>query len=358
MKLNRFSQVKIPSIYFLKKLTDQTGIVQHARYDVPDLRYGYCLDDNARALIFASRCQQIEPKNKEFTSLCSIYLGYINLCQREDGKMHNFVSYDRHFVDDIGSEDSFGRAIWGLGEACENLVDKSQAKLAEELLLASCVHIKELNAPRAIAYALCGLSAYVRKNPDFEQGKQIIKHGLIHLEKGFERYSTNNWPWFENILAYSNALIPMALLGGGQAINDQKMIDLGIKSLDWILSQTEMALADDIKVAAPIGSNGWFVKDGERAFFDQQPIDVALTILALKQAYSVTKNKKYLNSARLWFDWFSGKNMVGLEVADPKIGSCFDGLHSNSLNQNRGAESTIMYLLAALEMAMPNKNSK
>lgn len=347
---------KLPNLETLTTLTNNVGIVQHTRYQTPDFRHGYCLDDNARALVLLSRYMSTSNRNsRSVTKLSDTYLSYINLCQRPDGWMHNFISFDNHFLDEVGSEDSFGRAIWGLGECAKYNTDKEQKLLASEMLMHSLPRILELRSPRAIAYCLLGLVPFytVKK---VKGVNEAIKFGSATLSHLYEITNSTNWHWFEHILAYSNALLPMAMLMSAQALRDHKLNTIALESFDWLLSQTETKDKDGLIIASPIGNRGWYPQNGKKATLDQQPIDVSITILAASYFYDSTGDKNYKKTAYRWFEWFVGKNIENIKVANFDEGFCYDGLQKKSTSQNHGAESVIAFLLAQLEIYQLRKS--
>lgn len=346
---------KLPSLKTIIAITNDFGIVQHTRYKTPDLRHGYCLDDNARALALMTRYLLTTKKHSaEAKRLSNIYLSYINVCQKPDGSMHNFISFDNHFLEDTGSEDSFGRAIWGLGECAAKSKDSGQKKLAAEILMSSLNSIEKLQSPRAIAYCLLGLCPFYSSNKD-EKVEKLINFGMNFLNDLYSKNSSNNWIWYENILSYSNALLPLALHMSASLQNNTELQNVAIKSFDWLLSQTQI-INDRGKITpSPIGNRGWFKKGGEKAVLDQQPIDVSLTILASSYFYKKLKYKKYKEIANNWHTWFSGNNIEKIKIANFEDGYCYDGLQEKSTSQNHGAESVIAFLLAELEIYILNK---
>jgi hypothetical protein len=340
---------KLPSLKTILALTNDVGIVQHTRYKTPDLRHGYCLDDNGRALAFTTRYLNLTNKNREAVlKLSNTYLSYINVCQKPDGWMHNFISFDNHFLENTGSEDSFGRAIWGLGECAAMKNNESQKLLAAEILLNSLDNITKLQAPRAIAYSLLGLNAYYSVHKH-EQVAKCIKFGHDALLQKYKQNKSDNWIWFENVLAYSNALLPLALFMSAKNLAILSSEKIAIASFEWLLKQTEV-VKDNATIPSPIGNHGWYRKNGVKAILDQQPIDVTLTILTASYFYKATKEKKYRDIAKLWFTWFLGNNVENVKVASVEDGYSYDGLQEKSTSQNHGAESVIAFLLAQLEI--------
>ncbi len=345
----------LPKLTFLKRLTVELGVVQHARFGVPDLRHGYCLDDNARALVLIVRYLHTTKRHSEpLLRMAGRYLSYINVAQREDGLMHNLMSFNHHFLDDVGSDDSFGRAVWGLGECILFGPEEGLRDLAKELFDRALPHMAGLESIRAQAYCLLGLSSFLRRYRGHTEAKAAAESIVGRLTHLYAKNAEPTWTWFEQYLTYSNALLPYGLIEIGRVLKDKSAVKTGLESLSWVLTQTEIEHNEHM-VAAPIGSNGWYIRGKERAMFDQQPVDVGLTVLACASAYRASKQKGWVLAAERWHSWFLGHNMLDKPVADVKDGSSCDGLHATRVNKNRGAESTIMFLLSQLEIYRLNK---
>ena len=329
----------------LKNLTDDTGILQHATHTIPNRDHGYCTDDNARALIVANMGRKYLLKDIEFfDSLSSRYLSFLLYAfNPEVGRFRNFMSYSRQWLEDYGSEDSHGRALWGLGKAVAFLDNPGQIALATTLFNQAVTTSGKFKDPRSIAFSLVGIHAYLQKfsgDREVRMVREILANRLLHM---FQKNSTEEWPWPEDIVTYANGRIPQALLLSGQGMHNSEMTDLALKALKLLLDiQTE----DGHFV--PVGSNGWYKKDGPKARFDQQPIEANAMIDACIEAFNVTRDKMWLDAAVMCFNWFLGQNDLNLSLYDPKTGGCRDGLMADGINQNEGAESTLEWLLSLI----------
>jgi hypothetical protein len=336
----------VPELKFdhLRTLTDGVGILQHARYAVPDRHHGYCTDDNARALICALQAYRLTQAD-EVLELASTYLSFLHHAyNRETDRFRNFMSYDRRWLEEIGSDDCHGRALWALGIAVAEapLVGLRAAALN---LFEDAVRVAEsLSAPRAWAFTLIGIHAYLKRYSGDSDARRIRESLANRLFDLFEDQATDNWPWPEEKLTYANARLPHALLMSGQWMQRGDMIETGLRSLEWLLH---------VKTAAdgtlsPVGNNGWYHRDDHPARFDQQPIEVHTLLEACIEAFNVTAEPRWLIEARRCFDWFLGKNPLNKMLYDYETGGCRDGLQASGVNENQGAESTLAWLLSLL----------
>ena len=331
----------------LKTLTDDTGILQHATHTIPDRVHGYCTDDNARALMVSAMGQKYLLKdNKFFDSLSNQYLSFLLYAFNEEtGRFRNFMSYSRHWLEEVGSEDSHGRALWGLGRAVGFLENPGQMAMTSTLFNRAMKAAEGFISPRAIAFSLVGIHAYLYKFSGDSEVRRIREHLADKLFNQFKNNSKKNWPWLENNLNYANGKLSHALLLSGQWMQRSDMIDMGIKSLKWLLTiQTE----DGHFV--PIGNDGWYDKGGSRSRFDQQPIEANAMIEACVEAFNITRDKVWIHSAVMCFNWFLGQNDLNMSLYDAKTGGCRDGLMADGINQNEGAESTLAWLLSLMTL--------
>jgi hypothetical protein len=331
----------------LIRLTDDTGILQHATHTVPDRDHGYCTDDNARALMVAAMGRQyMDTDGMCFNSLSSQYLGFLlHSFNVENGRFRNFMTYDRQWTEEVGSEDAHGRALWGIGKAVSFLVDPGQMAMSMTLFSKAMKAVEQFESPRAIAFALVGIHAYLRKFSGDSEVRRIREITANRLFDQFKNNHTEGWPWLEDTLNYANGKLPHALLLSGQWMQRNDMVDMGLRSLKWLLTiQTE----DNHFV--PIGSNGWYGKDGTKARFDQQPIEANAMIEACVEASNITRDKMWIDSAVMCFNWFLGHNDLNMPLYDPKTGGCRDGLMADGINQNEGAESTLAWLLSLMTL--------
>lgn len=336
--LEKIKSFPPPSLKHLIYLTDDTGIIQHAKYGIPDKASGYCLDDNSRALIAILRYLELTGTDPsiDFKKLINIYLSYILLSQREDGQFHNFMSYDRNFLDEAGSEDSFGRTIWALGDLFSSNSNSNYSKLAQFIWERANPWVEKIHSLRAVSYCLLGLCL---KPENLEQIKLLSSH----LEEAYQKNSSPGWQWYEPYLTYANARIPEALLNIYQVTGNKKILKTAAESLDFL----ESAIFEN-GILRLIGNKGWYMKEGKKAFFDEQPIDASSAVEVFALAYSITGREDYLEKAITAMEWFYGKNILGVNLVENETGACCDGFSSDGANDNQGAESTIKYLLARL----------
>lgn len=332
------------NIKHLVKLTDQFGIIQFADQNHPDKRSGYTLDDNARALL---ACTMHYEKFREYKQLKMIktYLDYINYVKSQDGKLYNFVNKAKIIDESNWSEDAHGRALWALGylSSVEDLPLDFRKK-AENLFLEALPVVSTIKSPRAIAFTITGLY-YFSKKGHLQFVKENIKKLADFLVELYDKTREENWRWFESYLTYSNSKLSEALLYAYQATKNSKYLTVALESLDFLIEQT---FQND--VFNPIGQKGWYAKDKERAFFDQQPIEAGYTVQTLMSAYKITRKEKYKEYALDAFQWFLGKNLLNQTLYNDQTGGVHDGLGEHSINLNQGAEATVSYLLARLSL--------
>ena len=331
----------------LKAFTDDTGILQHANYTIPDRSHGYCTDDNARALLFAAIGQRYLPTNGwGLDSLCGHYLGFLLYAFNEEkGRFRNFMTYSRQWTEDIGSEDAHGRALWSLGKAVAFLQNPGHLAMSTTLFNKALPAAETFHSPRAIAFALVGMHAYLDKFSGDSDVRRIRELLAERLFEQFKNNATDDWPWLEKALNYANGKLPQALLLSGRKMQREDMVDMGLLSLRWLINvQTQAGHF------TPIGSNGWYAKGGPRARFDQQPIETHAMVEACVEAFDVTRDKSWFENAVLCFNWFLGHNDLNLPLYDPKTGGCRDGLMADGINQNEGAESSLAWLLSLMTL--------
>lgn len=367
---NQFAKIvprepdKLPpiSLAHIKTLTDEFGMLQFARHTKPDPHSGYCLDDNARALIGCIRRLDTRP-SKGLIDLINVYFTYLKKSQRADGHFDDFINHNRTINGDLPeSEDSFGRAIWALGVAVGSQeLNADLSALSLSMFKKSLPVINELKFSRAIAFAIIGLSeAYTRVDETLKNTiSSLIKELGDKLLARFQEQTNisgkegDKWRWFDDHLTYSNYKIPEALFRAYVIVKDRQYLSVAKESLDFLSN-----VSFDKGYYNAIGQDGWYFREGKRAYFDQQPEDAASAVEALTTAYKVTNTKKYVEEAKLAFGWFLGKNHLSQMVYDEATGGCYDGLGKHSLNFNQGAESTLSYFLARLAMEDLSKNKK
>jgi glycosyltransferase involved in cell wall biosynthesis len=329
-------------------MTDDTGILQHAAFSVPRYADGYCLDDNARALLLMTLIEDAGAEDrKQVRALASRYLAFVSdALNRPTGRFRNFMSYTRVWYEEAGSEDSHGRALWALGTVVGRSADPARQSLARELFLAALPAVAGFSSPRAWAYVLLGIDEYRRA---FEGDRSVQAFGRSLAERLFalfQRTSGTNWPWFEDSVTYCNARLPQALIASGAWLSNAEMVSTGTRSLEWLLSVQQSADG----YFAPIGSNGFFARGGASAAFDQQPVEACAMISALLHAHRTTQDQRWLEHAHGVFSWYLGQNQLQQALYDPSTGGCRDALHADRVNENQGAESTLSFLLALVEM--------
>lgn len=333
-----------PPIVFehLETLTDSTGIIQHAIFSIPNRISGYTTDDNARAMV-AAVMQYERTQSRPLLRLISTYLSFMHYAQTPSGHFHNFMSYDQEWLDDTGSDDCLGRSLWGCGYLAQADLHPNVKKVAKQLFDNAVKWLPDNHSLRAMGYAVTGCSHYLNGYPDADNVRQIMKQVCCELCQRFESNVGEGWGWFEDIVSYNNAFTPRALMLAYQQTGEKDFLRVGEESLEFL---TRTCIIDD--TMQPIGCHGWYVRGGGRAFFDQQPVDPMGHVLAYLTAYDVTAKAEYIRLAQISYEWFFGRNVLGVPLHDPFTGGCCDALTEVAPNLNQGAESTISCLLAQL----------
>jgi glycosyltransferase involved in cell wall biosynthesis len=345
--LDRLAALPVWKLDHLVRLTDDTGILQHAVYTIPNHDHGYCTDDNARALILTILMEELEESFPERDRLTSIYCAFLqNAFNDAAGRFRNFMSYDRKWLEEVGSEDSHARALWALGTCVGRSQGEGLRSWAAELFEKALPAVQAFRYPRAWAFTIIGLNEYLRTLSGDLMANQLRSELSQRLRERYEAIVSPDWVWFEDIAAYDNARLPHALIVTGRWANQPGLLETGIKTLRW-LSDKQLAPEGHFR---PIGSNGFWKRGGQRASFDQQPIDAHATICACIEAYGATGDRSWLLQVNKVFEWFHGGNDLGLSLYDAQSGGCRDGLHIDRVNQNQGAESTLAFLLSLAEM--------
>ena len=337
----------------LTRMTDDTGMLQHAIFTIPNRGEGYTTDDNARALIFSVLLGQEEKHhsgkvNSSTESLALCYSAFLeHAFNPAKSRFKNFLRYDRRWNEPVGSEDSHGRALWALGTVLGRSQDHGLRGAAGRLFEFSLPAVLEFNSPRAWAYTLLGIQEYLDAYPGDRDAQKVRSSLSRRLLEMYESIRRPDWKWFENVLAYGNARLPQALLQVGSACSDDRMVSAGLESLDWLSTQQHCEINRHF---VPIGSQGFYYQDGEKARFDQQPLEAAGAVSACLQAYRLTGDSRWRGESWSAFNWFLGDNDLQLSLYDTVTGGCRDGLHPDRANENQGAESTLSFLMALLEM--------
>jgi glycosyltransferase involved in cell wall biosynthesis len=334
----------------LSRMTDSTGIFQHAVFSVPNFSQGYCTDDNARAFILAVLLEEMELEPERDRTLATIYAAFLHHAfDPKKKRFHNFLSFDRRWLDEQGSEDSHGRALWALGTAVGRSSHRSFKTLSGQLFAQALPVVAEFTSPRAWAFTLLGIHEYLRHLSGDRVVAQMRDLLIARLLELFTRAAQQEWHWFEDVLAYDNAKLAHALIVSGSNAPGQKAaLECGLHTLQW-LSEIQTSERGHFR---PIGNDGFYRRGGTRANFDQQPIEAHAMVSACLEAYRATSNSTWYEQAQRAFDWFLGWNDLGLELYSSKTGGCRDALHVDRVNGNQGAESTLAFLLSLAEMRL------
>ncbi len=335
-----------PKLDHLVHLTDDTGLLQHARYSVPDRAHGYTTDDNARALVVVTKYHNLFHE-EEAERLLNIYLSFVHHAQRQDGLFRNLVSYDRRFTEEVGSDDCYGRALWGLGYViCRG--PGRYRQFATELFETSIRRhdVLQLLSIRGRANAILGLYYYLAAFPEARDIEERIDALAGKNAAVFRDQSSPHWQWFERVISYDNALLPQALFHACEVTGKQEYLDVAVSALDFLIVKSRRH-GEHFSFA---GNEGWHENGNEPAQFDQQPIDACALVEACKAAFRLTGRRDYLGHMRVAFDWYLGVNDVGTPLYDFRTGACADGLTKRGPNKNQGAESALCCLLALLTL--------
>ena len=331
----------------LFRMSDSTGIFQHASFTVPNFAEGYCTDDNARALVLALMLQKLGHGTPQLGARAATYAAFLNHAfDRKLGRFRNFMGFERHWLEEAGSEDCQGHALWALGLCVSQAGKGSFQMLAAQLFEQALPVAAEFASPRAWAFTLIGIDEYLRRFGGDRRASHMRESLTTRLMQSYGDTATEDWQWFEEVVSYANAKLPHALILSGRCLNAPPLLETGLKALRWLIKvQTSPAGAFQ-----PVGSNGFFPHGKARAIFDQQPIEAQATVSACIEAYQATGDMFWATEARRAFEWFLGRNDLGLALYDSTTGGCRDGLHVDRLSQNQCAESTLAFLLSLAEM--------
>ena len=342
---NRPTELPPLKLDHLHRMTDETGMLQHALFTVPNYREGYTTDDNARAVMVSALLEALG--SAEALELTSRYLAFIWYAfNPETRRFRNFMDYNRHWIEETGSDDSHGRALWALGTLLGQSNTPTLHSMAGRLFEQALSTILDTTSPRAWAFTLIGIHEYLQRFAGDRHAGQVREELAGRLLKLYQHHRTDEWRWFESGLTYCNAALPHALLMCGQSIPNAVMAESGLESLNWLTTLQHSHSGHFV----PIGSNGFYERGGARARFDQQPVEAQAMVSACLAAYRLTGDTCWHKEARIAFDWFLGRNDLNLPIYDPTTGGCRDGLHPDRPNENQGAESTLAFLQALLEM--------
>ncbi len=322
-------------------LTDHNAVLQHAKFSVPARREGYTVDDNARALTFAAKAQAFWPSRK-LSGLQRKLLAFLLLMQSQDGQLHNLMDFSHRITDQPSVGDHLGRTIWAMGAVINSDLPTGMKKSAQLVFDRALPWAKRSNSPRTKAYACLGLAERLcsdLKDSNLATNLNELAHSLLEC---YNHNHSSAWEWFENVLCYDNARLCQALFVAYQSLGEKAYLDAAEQSFDFLIKTTTVDAT-----FVPIGSDGWFVKNGKRAFYDQQPIEAGGMVETTSIAYKLTRSKRYETALRQALGWFYGVNTKSVTIYDESTGACFDGINQSGLNENQGSESTLAYLLGA-----------
>jgi glycosyltransferase involved in cell wall biosynthesis len=346
---NRPSELPPLRLDHIVRMSDGTGIFQHAIFNVPNFHEGYCTDDNARAYILCNMLDEIGdlPPAENLGKLATCYLAFLAAAlNHETGRFRNFMSHGRQWLEEAGSEDSHARALWALGIGAGRSRNEGHRRLSAQLFESGLPAVVDFSSPRAWSFTLLGIHEYLRHypgTPETHVMRATLTDRLVALWKAC---ASEHWPWFEDSVTYENARFCQALILSGQWMPHKEALRIGLKSLRWLISIQKTQKG----CFRPIGSDGFYQRDGARADFDQQPLEAQAMVAACHEASRATQDPVWAGEAKRAFEWFLGRNDLGLPLYDFTTGGCGDGLHHDRVNENQGAESTLAFHLALAEM--------
>jgi len=329
-----------PALSGVLAMSDATGMLQHAIGIVPDRRHGYCVDDNARALMLMSLAEGLS--TEERTRWSMIYASFIQHAWNEERKrFRNFMSFERTWCEEIGSEDSNGRALWALGHTLQLAPMQDLREWAGRWFDTAVSHFTDFTSPRAIAFAMLGAAASLRARPDHRASRRLLETGGEALDRLLGGARRPDWVWFEVVLGYDNPRLPQALIEAGTLLGRPQFVRSGLETLEWIVEQ-QIAASGHFR---PIGSESF---GREQAFlpFDQQPLEAQAAVEASRAAFAATGDTRWVKHALAAWNWFFGANDRGVVLADMATGRCRDGINPRGANANCGAESILAFQLA------------
>jgi hypothetical protein len=331
----------------LRHMTDDTGILQHARFHIPQRKHGYCTDDNARALIVSILAQDFY-SSMDFSDLSVKYLSFLeHAFDKNTGRFRNFMEFDRRWIEETGSEDSHGRAVWALGMTASCSSSPGIRNLASNLFREAIPVLLDFTFPRSWAFGINGVYHYLKRAEDDSFAEHILKELSERLLLLYLNNASENWFWVDDCLTYSNAKIPQALILSGNLLHRPEMIKLGLQSLEWLMQMQTSEKGHFI----PIGNKGWCSRgEKQRACFDQQPVEAQAMTDACLTAFEITHDLVWMKKGVCSLEWFLGVNDLGKPLIDTITGGCRDGLQADGLNQNQGAESTLSWLISLFRM--------
>ena len=335
-------ETRFPVLDHLVTMTDDVGVFQHARYDVPNRAFGYCTDDVARGLIVSVEASRRRSSDSVGAKLTSTYLSFLHDAQQSDGWFHNFMGYDRRWQDRRGTEDAYGRAMWGLGHAASRAPRESWRRLASDAFERGLPHADALPHMRSRAYTALGILAVAASTPH-ERLDAAMRSTVTPIVDAFRRFAAPDWRWCENVMTYDNARLCEALIRTGSWLGDAELLDVGLEMFHFYAANVV-----ENGMFVPIGNDGWYPRGGVRARFGQQPLEAASLVDAALAAYAVTGDERDRSLADIAGAWFFGRNTHGaLLITD---GGCRDGIDAGGASENMGAESTLAYMMSAIAL--------
>ena len=345
---SRFYELPPRRLDHIVRMSDGTGIFQHAIFNVPNYHEGYCTDDNARAFILCTLLHELgDSPTENLDTLATSYLAFLAAALNYDtGRFRNFMSHGRQWLEDAGSEDSHARALWAAGTGAGRSHNEGHRRLSAQLFERGLPVVSSFTSPRSWAFTLLGIHEYLRRDPahvEMNAARVMLTRKLV---TAWNDCATENWPWFEASATYDNARLSQALILSGRWMPDEEALEIGLKSLRWLVS-IQKTQAGNFR---PIGSNGFYQRDGARADFDQQPVEAQAMVSACLEAFYATQDAAWSRGAKRAFEWFLGRNDLNLPLYDLRTGGCSDGLHFDRINDNQGAESSLAFHLSLAEM--------
>ena len=333
----------------LDRMTDSTGVFQHALFAMPNPDHGYCTDDNARALILTVLLGEMGWQQPLVQRLRGTYLAFLaRAFDSEKGRFRNVLRFDRHWQEDGTSEDCQGRALWALGVCLGGNLPNSEQSLAGQLFAKALPQLQGLTSPRATAFALLGIAHYQTRFKGDRQLTRLQENLVGRLYALFQHGIRQDWKWCEEFLSYDNARLAQALICTGTSLSRPELVAMGLRALDWLMNlQTSQT-----RHLRPIGADRVYHGGYARPVFDQQPVDAWASLSACLEAYRATSDSLWLGRAEKCFEWFLGRNDLGLPTYDSVTGGCHDGIHKDRLNENQGAESTLSFLMSLGEISL------
>jgi glycosyltransferase involved in cell wall biosynthesis len=333
------------------RMTDSTGMFQHASYAVPNFSHGYCTDDNARGLMLTFFLDHSEVPTATVEQLRSTYFAFLAYAfDKVTGRFRNFMSFDRQWLEEVGSADSHGRAIWALGLSLSRA--SSGPSLSQHLFTESLPAVSEFSSLRSVAFSLLGAVEYLHRFRGDREVTNVAQHLTERMQIRFRSVATKQWCWFEDFLSYDNPRLAQALIASGRQSGRKDVLEMGLRSLEWLVG-VQSSGGHHLQ---PVGSDFVYREGQDKPNFDQQPVEVWATLSACLEAFRATSEMRWYDLGVQAFEWFLGRNDLGLPVYDPTTGGCRDGIHPHRLNQNQGAESTLSFLLALGELRRTQKS--